>query len=95
MMVGPISPIPPQPPKVGSAGGTTAPGFGEILSRTLDEVNSTQVSADQAQTAALNGTGSLEQAMITTEKANLDLDLTTQVRNRALQAYQQIMTMPV
>ena len=94
-MVGPLKPIAPTPPLSGGATGTTAPGFGAMLEQAFANANSALQAADQAQTAALTGTGSLEQAMIATEKSDLALDLTTQVRNKALQAYQQIMTMPV
>ncbi|MCL6451718.1 MAG: flagellar hook-basal body complex protein FliE [Acetobacteraceae bacterium] len=79
-----------------SAGAPKGPEFAEFLSRALAEVNRIQLEADQASQRLVYGeVEDLHQVMILTEKANLALELTIQVRNKLLEAYQEIMRMQV
>lgn len=73
-----------------------AGGFGQFLKQALGEVNKLQHEAEQ--TAAKVVTGEIEdihQAVLAAEKAMLSLQLTIQVRNKVLEAYQEIIRMPV
>jgi len=45
--------------------------------------------------AMVDGTGDVHEAMIALQRAELSLELTVQVRNKLMSAYQEIMRMPV
>ena len=55
--------------------------------------------SDQAANTAvgqmLDGTGDVHEAMIALQQADMMLQLTVQVRNKLVQAYQDIMRLPV
>ncbi|HBF36632.1 MAG TPA: flagellar hook-basal body complex protein FliE [Firmicutes bacterium] len=69
-----------------------AESFEKVLSRALEPVNNLQL-----QSAELDGQlaqGKLEyvhQAMVMAQKASLALDMTMQIRNKVVEAYQEIM----
>ena len=70
--------------------------FGEMLKSHLVEVNRHQTSADvAAQKLASGQDKDIHNTMIDMEKAGLALQLTMQVRNKVLEAYQEIMRMQV
>ncbi len=71
--------------------------FGSTLKSTLDSVNDAQrVSRDmKAAFVAETGDASLAEVMIASEKASLSFRAVTEVRNKLVQAYQDIMNMPV
>ncbi|MCL5045697.1 MAG: flagellar hook-basal body complex protein FliE [Actinobacteria bacterium] len=84
------------PRSPGSDGPESGPSFTETLKQALGEVNRLQVEADQASMALVTGqTKDLHQVVIATEKASLALQLTLQIRNKVLEAYQEIMRMQV
>jgi flagellar hook-basal body complex protein FliE len=61
-------------------------------------VGSVDESSSAANTAIANmlaGTGDVHEAMIALQRAETALQLTVQVRNKLVQAYQDIMRMPV
>ncbi len=72
-----------------------APGEGgqflETLQHSMEQVESTQGEAAGEVAQLLNGKGAdLHSAMIAVEKADLSFQLMMQVRNKIVQAYQQI-----
>ncbi len=70
--------------------------FADILRGTLGEVNQVQLDADQAIDRLLTGDlEDLHQVMIKAEEAQLSLQLTTQVVNKVVQAYQEISRMQI
>ena len=70
--------------------------FGEMLKTSINEVNQAQVSADRAaEQIAAGETKNLHGAMIKMEEADISLRLMVQVRNKAVEAYQEIMRMQV
>jgi flagellar hook-basal body complex protein FliE len=70
--------------------------FGEALKNSIAEVNQAQVSADRAaEQIAAGETKDLHGAMIKLEEADISLRLMVQVRNKAVEAYQEIMRMQV
>jgi flagellar hook-basal body complex protein FliE len=80
------------------AGGAPAPaaGFGDLFVSQLNEVNGRLVQAEhEAQQVALGQTDNLHTVMIHMEEAKLSLQLLAQVRNRLLDAYQEVMRMQV
>lgn len=75
----------------------TAPGFGDMLKTTLEAVNDAQRISSEMKTGFENGTSdaSLAEVMIASQKANLSFRAVTEVRNKLITAYQDIMNMPV
>lgn len=70
--------------------------FEKMLQKSMEEVNALQEQAEQAiQDLATGQTEDLHKTMILMEKAELSLKLMVQVRNKLLDAYQEIMRMPV
>ncbi len=72
-------------------------GFSNMLKTTLDAVNDSQSRSSELKAGFLNGTGeaSLAEVMIASLKANLQFRAVTEVRNKLITAYQDIMNMPV
>ena len=76
----------------GQAGGP-AP-FADLLTDAVGEVNRLEDQADTAVRGLMSGTGvDVHQAMIATQKASAAFELTLAVRNKAVQAYQQVIGM--
>jgi flagellar hook-basal body complex protein FliE len=71
-------------------------GFGEVLSRAVASVNDLQLDARDATVAMASGTGGdSAQAFVTIEKANVSFQFALQIRNKLLEAYQEVMRMSV
>lgn len=81
--------------QLGSAGGATASTpFSSLLQDTVSSVNQLQNEAHAAATGLMTGNGvDVHQAMIAAEKASMAFELVLAVRNKAVQAYQQVMSM--
>ena len=71
--------------------------FGDLLKNSLNAVNDAQQESKTAKAEFLNGTGdkSLAEVMVASQKANLSFRAVTEVRNKLVTAYQDIMNMPV
>ena len=71
--------------------------FGSLLKNSLDSVNSAQQHSKAMKVGFETGTGdaNLAEVMIAAQKANLSFRAVTEVRNKLVQAYQDIMNMPV
>ncbi|NOY62505.1 MAG: flagellar hook-basal body complex protein FliE [Gammaproteobacteria bacterium] len=71
--------------------------FSSMLKGAIDKVNETQKSAGALKTAFEMGDPNvtLPQAMIATQKAGISFQAMTQVRNKLVSAYQDVMNMPV
>ncbi|MGM0653356.1 MAG: flagellar hook-basal body complex protein FliE [Bacillota bacterium] len=70
--------------------------FADILRGALGEVNQMQLDSSQAVDHLLTGDlENLHQVMIKAEEAQLSLQLTTQVVNKVVQAYQEISRMQI
>ncbi|MCS7241162.1 MAG: flagellar hook-basal body complex protein FliE [Candidatus Caldatribacterium sp.] len=71
-------------------------GFADTLWQALEEVDNLQKEADAAiLDVALGKEENLHRAIIALERANLALGLAVQVRNKVIEAYQEIMRMQV
>lgn len=85
-------------PGVGAAAqaGRPAPGFGAALSSSLEQVSGLEQSADAlTQSVATGGEAQVHELMVATTKAQLGVEMLVQVRNRAVEAYQEIMRLQV
>ena len=68
--------------------------FSALLTDAVGHVDSLQHQAETAVTGLMTGTGvDVHTAMIATEKASMAFELSLAVRNKAVQAYQQVMSM--
>lgn len=72
-----------------------ATGFGELVAGAVDEMNRSQNAADAQVRALAEGRGDVVATMLALNRAELSLDLVTQVRNRALESYQEIMRLQI
>jgi flagellar hook-basal body complex protein FliE len=72
-------------------------GFGELFSRAIENVNSTQKQADGLRRSYEVGDPgvSLTQVMVAAEKSSVSFQAMVQVRNKLIEAYKDIMSMPV
>ena len=77
--------------------GAKAPGdFGAWLTQAIGRVNQDMVRADQGlQSLATGEAQNLHQVMISLEEARIGVQLLVQVRNRLLEAYQEVLRMQV
>ncbi len=74
----------------------TVEEFKEMFYDAIDNVSDLQRNADDLMTKlAIGETQDLHQVMIAVEEVNLALQLTLQIRNKMLEAYQEIMRMQV
>ncbi|MCK9236777.1 MAG: flagellar hook-basal body complex protein FliE [Thiopseudomonas sp.] len=80
-----------QPPKV------EGPSFADMLGQAVNKVNDVQQSAKQLATAFEMGQSGVDitDVMIASQKASVSFQAMTQVRNKLVQAYQDIMQMPM
>jgi flagellar hook-basal body complex protein FliE len=71
--------------------------FANILSKGIDQVNQTEQSATQLSAAFQRGVPGVElpQVMLEMQKASVSFRALTEVRNRLVSAYQEIMNMQV
>jgi flagellar hook-basal body complex protein FliE len=89
--LGPIEP--PKPPAgPGSAGGVQGRDFASFLQEKLGEVNQLQQNADQAiQDLATGKEQDITKVVSAAEKASLAFQMMVQIRNKLVDAYQEIM----
>ena len=74
-----------------------ASSFSDMLGQAVNKVNETQQASNQLATAFEMGQGGIDltEVMIASQKASVSFQAMTQVRNKLVQAYQDIMQMPV
>jgi flagellar hook-basal body complex protein FliE len=75
--------------------GSSSSGFSALLSRALDGAVNAGHQADAQATQAIAGHGDLTQVVTAVSRAQLALQTTVAVRDRVLQAYQDIIKMPI
>lgn len=83
--------------KIGGASNETEKqNFTDIMNKALSDVQDTDEKVTQANVDLLTGENdSIHQAMIDAEKAELSLNLAIQVRNKVIDAYNEVMRMQV
>jgi flagellar hook-basal body complex protein FliE len=82
-------------PATGESAAT--PDFGALLKSAVDEVHSAQQEAKQLteQFELGQDSASLQDVVVSLQKASLSFQTMVQVRNKLVSAYQEIMNMPV
>ncbi|EDM46324.1 flagellar hook-basal body complex protein FliE [Marinobacter algicola] len=73
------------------------PKFSDMLSQAVGSVNELQQTSGEMKTAYEMGDPNMDisRVMIASEKASISFEALTQVRNRVVKAYEDIMNMPV
>lgn len=72
------------------------PSFKEMLAKALDTVNDLQINADRmAQKVATGEVNDVHEVLMAVEEVSLGLQLTMQIRNKIIEAYQEIMRMQI
>ncbi|MTV27348.1 flagellar hook-basal body complex protein FliE [Nitriliruptoraceae bacterium ZYF776] len=90
----PIGAVPPIAPNAPAAptGGAPSAGFGQALTQGLQQVSSLEHQADALSNDLLTGGPTrIHDVMVATSESALAVDLLVQVRDRALEAYQEVM----
>jgi len=82
---------------VGGAAGVGAPSFGDALGNALKKVNSLQAETRDLQAAFERGDpkADLARVMVAAQASSVAFRATVEVRNRLVQAYQDVMNMPL
>jgi flagellar hook-basal body complex protein FliE len=76
-------------------GKTGATGFADLVGQLVSGVETSEQPANAAVNGMLNKTADVHDAMIALQRSELALQLVVQVRNKFVQAYQDIMRMPI
>jgi len=72
------------------------PNFGEVLENAIQEVNDLQTQAGEESQKLMTGEiNDIHSAMIAVQKADVSFQMMMQVRNKLVNAYQEIMKMQV
>lgn len=83
----------------GSAGGAKKSGdsgFSELLKQGISEVNKSMKASEQSSTDLATGKSSnIHETMLAAAKAELGFNMLVQLRNKAIEAYQEVMRMQV
>ncbi|MGO9970258.1 MAG: flagellar hook-basal body complex protein FliE [Bryobacteraceae bacterium] len=98
-MTAPISPIAaPLPVELpaASASATAGGGFAGVFAQAVNNVEALNQNASASVASYLNGDGQeLHNAVMATNQAELAFDLFLQVRNKVINAYQEVMKMQI
>lgn len=81
----------------GATGASKPQGFGDLFKQAINSVNETQQQSSALSTAYETGDPkvSLAQVMVASQKASVSFQAVTQVRNKLVEAYKDIMSMPI
>lgn len=94
-ILGDLPPLQPQAPRSTPAA-AAAGGFGELFTQGLAQVNESLMATQvDLQRLATGDVQNLHQVMIRLEESKLSFQLMLQVRNRLLEAYQDVMKMQI
>ncbi|EDL63939.1 flagellar hook-basal body complex protein FliE [Bacillus sp. SG-1] len=70
--------------------------FADFLKKSIEEVSASQKESDMMTEKLVRGENvDLHQVMIASQKASITLQTTMEVRNKVIEAYQEVMRMPM
>ena len=78
-----------------SAAQTGAGGFGDLLKEALSAVNEAGKKSDAQAAAAVQGKGNMVNVVTAVAETEVAIDAVVAVRDRVIQAYEDIMKMPI
>jgi flagellar hook-basal body complex protein FliE len=76
-------------------GGEDDPGFGAVLARAIGGVTSAGHQADAQAVRAISGEGNVTEVATAVSRAELALQTAVSIRDKVVQAYQDVMRMPI
>lgn len=78
-------------------GAKEVPGFGEVMAQAVDKVNETQKASGALSQAYERGEPGVDitDVMVASQKASVSFQAAVQVRNKLVEAYRDIMNMPI
>ncbi len=80
----------------GGAGASSSVSFKDLLADALNQVGAKQQTADAAVSQLATGQGiAIDEVMIAMQKADLALQMTVQIRNKLVEAYQDLSRMQI
>ena len=79
----------------GGAAPTAAPGFGEMLQNVMGDMTKTTKAAETQMTGAIQGQANMIDVVTSVSSAEASLETVIAVRDQVIQAYQEIMRMPI
>ena len=93
----PIAPLGPIAPNSSTNGPQSAgETFASIVGDALKDINSSQANADNAVKGLLSGNGEdIHQVVLAMEQARLSMFMLVEMRNKVVEAYQEISRMPI
>lgn len=82
--------------EIAESSGTSGKSFADTLKDAVHSVDDLQKTADHAMASLATGkTKNIPEVLITAEKADIAMKLMVQVRNKIIEAYQEVMKMQV
>jgi flagellar hook-basal body complex protein FliE len=88
----PVIPLEPASPMASGNGSS----FADAIGAAIGQVEGTQASADRmASDLLIGGLGDVHSVALASQKAELSMEMFQQVRNKFVQAYQEVMKMPM
>jgi flagellar hook-basal body complex protein FliE len=88
-----LAPAAPAPPRIARPGADE--GFGAALGQALADVIRVQQEAQQASRALAEGRADVLETVVAVQKADVAFQLVVQIRNKLVEAYQEVMRMQV
>ncbi len=82
---------------IGAVAPTGGPKFGDVFAQAVNKVNDVQKAATNLSEAYVRGDSKVDisEVMIASQKASVSFAAMTQVRNKLVDAYKDVMNMPV
>lgn len=68
-------------------------GFSALVKKAVEHVNETEKEADRSVEELAKGNAGIHESMIALQKADISMRFLLQIRNKALEAYREIMRM--
>jgi len=94
--IGPIRPIPVAEPSTPAAAPSKPGEFGSLLDKAISQVEGSRQIANEKVARFLDGKPEeLHSVVLTAQRAQLEFELFLEVRNKVVQAYQEILRMPI
>ncbi|HZL57585.1 MAG TPA: flagellar hook-basal body complex protein FliE [Bryobacteraceae bacterium] len=92
LLTNPIEPLEPATAAASSLSGN----FANVMAAAIGNVEGTQATADRmASDLLINGRGDVHSVALASQQAELSMEMFQQVRNKFVQAYQEVMKMPM
>jgi flagellar hook-basal body complex protein FliE len=85
----------PEPRGIPATGETGGAGFSKQLGGAIQQLDQLHVEADEQANAIANGGGNLHEVALAFEKADVAMRLATKVRNKLVEAYNEVMRMSI